>query len=324
MKKILLVGKNGQVGWELQRALATLGDVVAIDRQGMDLAKPDSIRNAIRVIRPDLIVNAAAYTAVDKAESEPDLAMAINGIAPGIMAEEAKQLGAAMVHYSTDYVFDGTKPSPYTEEDIPNPISVYGKTKLVGEQAVQAAGIPHLIFRTSWVYGLRGRNFLLTILRLAKEREELKVVNDQIGAPTWSRMIAEATSQIVAQWCASVSPLTAVSGLYHMTAADKTSWYGFAKTVIESVPSLYTPHLSLKLIPIPTAQYQLPAPRPSNSILSSSKLNRVFALGLPSWDISLALCMEELALRGDSAGILLAYKDLLDMQSTVLSPRGFV
>ena len=197
--KILLTGKNGQVGWELQRTLTTLGDVVAIDRKGMDLANPDSIRNTIRAVRPDLIVNAAAYTAVDKAESEPELAMAINGIAPGIMAEEAGRLGAAMVHYSTDYVFDGTKTTPYTEGDILNPINVYGKTKLAGEQAVQAAGIPHLIFRTSWVYGLRGRNFLLTILRLAKEWDELKIVDDQIGAPTWSRMVAEATATILAQ-----------------------------------------------------------------------------------------------------------------------------
>ncbi|MDO9064018.1 MAG: dTDP-4-dehydrorhamnose reductase, partial [Sulfuricella sp.] len=228
--KILLIGKNGQVGWELQRTLATLGDVVAIDRQGMDLANPDSIRSAIRIIRPDLIANAAAYTAVDKAESEPELAMAINGIAPGIMAEEAKRLGAAMIHYSTDYVFDGTKTSPYTEEDAPNPLSVYGKTKFAGEQAILAVGIPHLIFRTSWVYGLRGRNFLQTILRLAKERDELKVVDDQIGAPTWSRMIAEATSQILAQSFLPLTPhpslLTQYGGIYNLTAAGRTSWCG--------------------------------------------------------------------------------------------------
>ena len=269
--KILLTGKNGQVGWELQRTLAPLGEVVAVDRRGMDLANHDSIRSAIRAVRPDLIVNAAAYTAVDKAESEPDLAMATNGIAPGIMAEEAKRLGAAMVHYSTDYVFVGTKTSPYTEDDIPNPICVYGKTKLAGEQAVQAAGIPHLIFRTSWVYGLRGRNFLLTILRLAKERDELKIVDDQIGAPTWSRMIAEATAIILAQCLPSpleiqdrgrpdqrpllepddrpvpfppfgkggqggfAPALSDRGGLYHLTAAGLTSWHGFAKAILESV-----------------------------------------------------------------------------------------
>ncbi len=303
MKKILLVGKNGQVGWELQRALATLGDVVAVDRQGMDLANPDSIRGAIRAIRPDLIVNAAAYTAVDKAESEPELAMAINGVAPGIMAEEAKRLGAAMVHYSTDYVFDGTKPSPYTEEDLPNPLSVYGKTKLAGEQAIQAAGIPHLIFRTSWVYGLRGRNFLLTILRLAKERDELKIVDDQIGAPTWSRMVAEATSQILAR---SILPLTPHSsllaqyvGIYNLTAASRTSWYGFAKAILDSMtiqsanPSLLSPHPSPNLIPITTFEYPLPAPRPQNSMMSSAKLNRIFGVALPAWDASLTLCMDE-------------------------------
>ncbi|MHB1620318.1 MAG: dTDP-4-dehydrorhamnose reductase [Sulfuricella sp.] len=294
--KILLTGKNGQVGWELQRTLATLGDVVAIDRHGMDLASPDSIRSAIRAVRPDLIVNAAAYTAVDKAESEPDLAMAINGIAPGIMAEEAKRLGAAMIHYSTDYVFDGTKTSPYTEEDPPNPLSVYGKTKLAGEQAILAAGLPHLIFRTSWVYGLRGKNFLLTILRLAKERDELKIVDDQIGAPTWSRMIAEATGQILAQRKASLSE---VSGLYNLTAAGRTSWYGFAKAILDSMttqganPSPLTPHPSPNLIPIATPEYPLPAPRPLYSMLSSAKLNRTFGVAQPAWDASLTLCMDE-------------------------------
>ncbi|HUW51131.1 MAG TPA: dTDP-4-dehydrorhamnose reductase [Sulfuricella sp.] len=300
--KILLTGKNGQVGWELQRTLSTLGDVVAVDRQGMDLANPDSIRNAIRTIRPDLIVNAAAYTAVDKAESEPDLAMAINGIAPGIMAVEAKRLGASMVHYSTDYVFDGTKTSPYTEDDIPNPLSVYGKTKLAGEKAILAAGIPHQIFRTSWVYGLRGRNFLLTILRLAKERDELRIVDDQIGAPTWGRMIAEATAQILAKSILPLTPhpslLTQYVGLYNLTATGRTSWYGFANAILESMPlqgahsSLITHHPMPKLIPIVTSEYPLPAPRPSYSVLSSDKLNRTFGVALPSWDASLTLCME--------------------------------
>ena len=298
MKKLLLAGKNGQVGWELQRTLATLGDVVAVDRQGMDLANPDSIRNAIRTIRPDLIVNAAAYTAVDKAESEPDLAMAINGIAPGIMAEEAKRLGAAMIHYSTDYVFDGAKSSPYTEEDAPNPLSVYGKTKLAGEQAIQAAGISHLIFRTSWVYGLRGRNFLLTILRLAKERDELKIVDDQIGAPTWSRMVAEATSQVLAQILMPIAhhPLliAEVSGLYHMTAAGRTSWYGFTKAILDSMP-MQGAYPSPNLIPIPTVEYPLPAPRPLYSVLSNDRLINTFGIELPSWETALALCLEERA-----------------------------
>ena len=300
MNRILLVGKNGQVGWELQRTLATLGDVVAVDRQGMDLANPDSIRNAIRIIRPDLIVNAAAYTAVDKAESEPDLAMAINGIAPGIMAAEAKRLGAAMIHYSTDYVFDGTKTSPYTEEDEPNPLNVYGKTKLAGEQAVQAVGIPHLIFRTSWVYGLRGNNFLRTVLRLAKERSELKIVDDQIGAPTWSRMIAEATGQILAQ-CK--LDLREVGGVYNLTATGRTSWYGFAKAILELMSlqgahsSLITHHPLPKLIPIATDEYPLPALRPSYSVLSPDKLNQIFGVTLPAWDSSLMLCLDEYNIR---------------------------
>jgi len=309
VKKILLVGKNGQVGWELQRTLATLGDVVAIDRQGMDLANPDSIRNTIRTIRPDLIVNAAAYTAVDKAESEPELAMAINGIAPGIMAEEAKRLGAAMVHYSTDYVFDGTKTSPYTEEDTPNPISVYGKTKLAGEQAVQSAGVPHLIFRTSWVYGLRGGNFLLTILRLAKERDELRIVDDQIGAPTWSRMIAEVTSQVLAQILMPIAhhPLriAEVSGLYHLTATGQTSWYGFAKAILESMSlqgvrsSLITHHPMPKLIPIATPEYPLPAIRPKNSLMLSEKIMPIFGLVLPDWRDTFEICMENFSATTD-------------------------
>ncbi|MHB0984014.1 MAG: dTDP-4-dehydrorhamnose reductase [Sulfuricella sp.] len=295
MKKILLAGKNGQVGWELQRTLATLGDVVAVDRQGMDLASPDSIRNAIRTIRPDLIVNAAAYTAVDKAESEPELAMAINGIAPGIMAEEAKRLGAAMVHYSTDYVFDGTKTSPYTEEDAPNPLSVYGKTKLAGEQAIQAAGIPHLILRTSWVYGLRGRNFLLTILRMAKERDELKIVNDQIGAPTWCRVIAEATAQILAQHKVGLSE---ISGLYHLTASGQTSWHGFAKAILESMASQggnslpITDHTLPKVTPIATSEYPFPALRPKNSLMSTEKILQIFGLVLPDWRDTLEICLE--------------------------------
>lgn len=298
MKTILLVGKNGQVGWELQRTLATLGEVVAVDRQGMDLADPDSIRSAIRVARPNLIVNAAAYTAVDKAESEPELAMAINGTAPGIMAEEAKRLGAAMIHYSTDYVFDGTKASLYAEEDAPNPLNVYGVTKLAGEQAVQAAGIPHLIFRTSWVYGLRGKNFLLTILRLAQERDELKIVDDQVGAPTWSRLIAEATAQILAQRGTNLSE---VSGLYHLTSAGRTSWHGFARAILDHSGLVAVKPLA-RLTPIPGADYPLPAPRPGNSGLSNKKMQQVFGLALPEWDAALALCCQEMPAPPESGG----------------------
>jgi dTDP-4-dehydrorhamnose reductase len=309
--KILLAGKDGQVGWELQRTLAPLGEVVAVDRQAMNLADPDSIRKAVREIEPDLIVNAAAYTAVDKAESEPELAMAINGTAPGIMAEEAKKLNAAIIHYSTDYVFDGTRGTsahptpltllascltPYTEEDTPSPLNVYGQTKLAGEQAVQASGAPHLILRTSWVYGARGKNFLLTMLRLAKEREELKIVDDQIGAPTWSRMIAEATAQILAQCISPLTPhpslFTECTGTYHLTNAGRTSWFGFAQAILESASPL-TPHPSPNLIPIPTAEYPLPARRPQNSLLSNEKLHRTFGIALPNWDESLRLCLAE-------------------------------
>ncbi len=288
--KILLTGKNGQVGWELQRTLAPLGEVVAVDRQSLDLGNPGSIRAVIREVKPDLIVNPAAYTAVDKAESEPELAMAVNGIAPGIMAEEAKKLGAAMIHYSTDYVFDGGKTSPYTEDDIPNPINVYGKTKLAGEQAIQAAGVPHLILRTSWVYGMRGKNFLLTVLRLAKERDELKIVDDQIGAPTWSRMIAEASAQIIAQAYAPVShrplAIAEVSGIYNLTAAGRTSWCGFTRAILENAQE------GTRLSPIPTTDYPLPAPRPLFSLLAGDELSETFGVKLPAWEDSLALCMD--------------------------------
>jgi dTDP-4-dehydrorhamnose reductase len=293
--KILLTGKNGQVGWELQRTLAPLGEVVAVDRQPLDLGNPDSIRSVIREVKPDLIVNPAAYTAVDKAESETELAMAVNGIAPGIMAEEAKKLGAALIHYSTDYVFDGSKSSPYTEEDTPNPLNVYGKTKLAGEQAIQAVGVPHLILRTSWVYGMRGRNFLLTILRLAKERDELKIVDDQIGAPTWSRMIAEATAQILAQSVLPLPhhplPIAEVSGVYNLTAAGRTSWRGFTQAIVENAQA------GTRVIPILTADYPLPAPRPLFSRLAGEKLTRNFGMKLPPWEESLALCMAEVGTR---------------------------
>jgi dTDP-4-dehydrorhamnose reductase len=303
VKKILLTGKDGQIGWELRRTLATLGEVVALDREAMDLANPESIRSVIREARPHLIVNAAAYTAVDKAESEPELAMAINGIAPGVMAEEAKRLNAAIIHYSTDYVFDGAKPSPYTEEDAPNPLNVYGRTKLAGERAIQAAGVPHLIFRTSWVYGARGRNFLLTILRLLRERDELKIVDDQIGAPTWSRMIAEATGQILAQCLfSSLSPrqrggfaaaLAEYGGLYHLTSGGQTSWHGFAKAILEAVPPSTFRQPLPRLTPVSTAAYPLPARRPPNSVMSNGKLKQIFGIALPAWDAALALCLRD-------------------------------
>jgi dTDP-4-dehydrorhamnose reductase len=295
MSRILLTGKNGQVGWELQRALLTVGEVVAFDRQGMDLANPDAIRTVIREVKPKLIVNAAAYTDVDQAEKEPQAAMAINGTAPGILAEEAKRLGAAIVHYSTDYVFDGTKAAPYTEEDAPNPINVYGKSKLAGEQAIQAVGVPHLIFRTSWVYGARGKNFLLTVRRLAKEREELRIVADQTGAPTWSRTIAEATGQILAS-CLSPGQggfrhLEEHSGTYHLSSAGETTWYGFAVAIVDRIGSNGPRH---RVVPINSSEYPKPARRPANSRLSSEVVAGKFGLALPDWALSLALCADDL------------------------------
>lgn len=298
MRKILVTGKHGQVGWELQRALAPLGDVIAVGRGEMDLADPDSIRGIIRETRPGLIVNAAAYTAVDKAESEPDLAMAINGVAPGILAEEARRLKAAMIHYSTDYVFDGAMNRPYTEDDAPNPLNVYGRTKLEGERAIQAADVPHLILRTSWVYAARGRNFLLTVLRLARERQELKIVNDQIGAPTWARLLAETTAQMVAQHfsplCRPAVPISGVSGVYHAVPAGATSWFGFAAKILDGISDPAAPARPT-LIPIPTSGYPAPARRPANSRLDGSKLGKTYNLVMPAWEQSLALCLEELA-----------------------------
>lgn len=299
MRKILLTGKNGQIGWELQRSLASLADIVAVGHHEMNLADIDSVRKVIREVRPELIVNAAAYTAVDQAESEPDLAMTVNGVAPGVMAEEAKRLGAVIIHYSTDYVFDGASERPYAEADAPAPLNVYGQTKLAGERAIQATGVSHLILRTSWVYGARGRNFLLTILRLAQERQELKVVDDQVGVPVWSRMLAQMTSQILSQH---YSPfrrpafsVADVSGLYHMVSGGPaTSWHGFARKILENISHRTSQDLP-KLVPIPSADYPLPAKRPRNSVMSCEKLIQAYGLQIPAWEDSLLLCLDEMA-----------------------------
>ena len=301
MSRILVTGKNGQVGFELQRRLAGLGQVIAVGRDEMDLSDPDAIRRAVREAKPDLIVNAAAYTAVDQAESEPELALAINGVAPGILAEEAKRLGAALIHYSTDYVFDGSKAAPYTEEDEPRPINVYGRTKLAGERAIQAVDVPHLILRTSWIYGARGNNFLLTILRLAKERAELSIVDDQIGAPTWSRTLAAATGTIL-EYLRYGQPAfrdacAGKRGVYNLTAAGQTSWHGFAAAILANAASARPGQSAFALDrvpvlkPIPTEQYPTPARRPRNSVLSNAKLQRAFGLVMPDWKASLADCM---------------------------------
>jgi dTDP-4-dehydrorhamnose reductase len=283
---ILLTGKNGQVGFELQRALAPLGEIVAVDHADCDLAQPDAIRRLVKEVEPQIIVNPAAYTAVDKAEAEPALAQAINGVAPGLFGEEAKRLDALVVHYSTDYVFDGTKTGPYTEDDAPNPLNVYGRTKLAGEQALIASGAKHLIFRTSWVFGAHGGNFAKTMLRLAAERESLKIVADQFGAPTSAALIADVTAQILGQYlrCRPASADFAY-GLYHLTAGSRTSWHEYAQEVVRLARTAGKP---LKLGPediqaITTADYPLPARRPANSCLDTTKLRNTFGLVLPDW-----------------------------------------
>ncbi len=298
--RILLTGNTGQVGWELQRTLAPLGEVVVAGRAGtelhLDLAQPETVRSVIQAVQPTLIVNPAAYTAVDKAETEPELAMAINGTAPGIMAEEAHRIGAALIHYSTDYVFNGTQAQPYGESDQPDPQNVYGQTKLAGELAIQAVGVPHLILRTSWVYGTRGKNFLLTMLKLAQTREELRVVDDQIGAPTWSRLIAEVTAQLVAQGRGQQPAhwpdwLKTQQGIYHLTATEQTSWYGFAKAIFAQTPD--ASRQLQRLLPIPSTEYPTPASRPAYSSLDTTKICQTFGLQLPSWESSLALAIAD-------------------------------
>lgn len=299
---ILLIGANGQVGRELDRMLPVLGDVTSLDRRHLDLTNANEIRNVIRALRPALIVNAAAYTAVDKAESEQGLAQAINAQAPAVMTQEAKKIGASLIHYWTDYVFDGLKNSPYTEEDQTNPQNVYGKTKLEGDLAIQQSGAAFLIFRIAWVYSTKGRNFLLTILRLATQREELRIVSDQFGAPTTSKEIAKATTQILSQILTSGNDsfsLTSVSGIYHMTAAGETTWFDFAQAILEqalmceggtpwfAAATNGRPLIARKIIAIPTNEYPAPARRPSYSVLSNERLLRKFAVRLLDWQMQL-------------------------------------
>ncbi len=288
--KILLTGGNGQVGWELRRTLACLGEVVTMDSKTLDLTDVAAIRRVVGELAPRIIVNSAAHTAVDRAESEADLAYAVNATAPGVLAVEAEKLGALLVHYSTDYVFDGSGESFWREDDATGPLNVYGASKLAGEQAIQAACQRHLIFRTSWVYGARGANFLLTMRRLMRERPELKIVSDQMGAPTWSRMLAEATALILAQQS---SPARGADrpepwGVYHMSNAGETSWHGFAAAIqaLDGVAS------AARLLPISSDGYPTPAKRPPNSRLNNDKLARTFGVRLPDWRQSLALCLQ--------------------------------
>jgi dTDP-4-dehydrorhamnose reductase len=298
VRPILLIGKSGQIGWELERTLAPLGPLIAVGRQEMDLARPNSIRGYVRKISPGLIVNAAAYTAVDRAEEQVSLAMAVNTTAPRILAEEAKRLRVPLIHYSTDYVFgessrqkiDGRN-RPFIESDDVAPMNEYGRTKLAGEKAIQAVGPCHLILRTSWVYASRGRNFLRTIQGLTLEREELRIVVDQVGSPTWARMIAEATAQILAKtWSISDSgSVVEQGGLYHLSAAGCVSWYGFAEAILtaEKAAGKRVP----RLVPIATREYPLPASRPPYSVLDSSSALSTFGISLPDWHQQLTLCM---------------------------------
>jgi dTDP-4-dehydrorhamnose reductase len=298
--RILLTGKKGQIGAQLAALLPPLGEVAAFDRHELDLLNPDHLRRTIRDVRPNMIVNAAAYTSVDRAETDEKQARSINVDAPALMAEEANRIGALLVHYSTDYVFDGSSNLPYAETDGPNPSNVYGKTKLAGEEAIRAIGAPHLIFRTAWVYGTTGRNFLLTILRLATEREKLEVVHDQIGAPTWSHEIAKGTASVLRQLSQQGrEAISKFGGIYHMTAAGKTSWFEFAKVILEEasrmprgIPWFETatkgqPLVTRCVTAITTEEYPTPARRPAYSVLSNSRLNQAFGLELPAWSLQL-------------------------------------
>jgi dTDP-4-dehydrorhamnose reductase len=297
--KLLVVGHLGQVGIELQRTLAPLGELSLADKESVDLAQPQTIRELIDRTGPDVVVNAAAYTAVDRAESEPELAHAINGIAPGILAEETARRGALLIHYSTDYVFDGSKSSPWLESDVPNPINVYGKSKLAGEKAIAAVGGRHYVFRTSWVYAQHGANFLRTILRLARERDELRIVDDQIGAPTSARALAEATARAI---LSNIDLRTGAEqmtrpeyGLYHMTCAGQTSWFGFAQEFLQWAATRQGSSRPARCIPISASEYSLAARRPANSLLSNSKLAAAFGLQLPDWRTALQWVLESLA-----------------------------
>ena len=281
--KLLVIGKNGQVGGELLKALPPSFEVAATDRSTLDLAEPEQIASVIQASKPHVIINAAAYTAVDKAESDQATARAINAVAPGVMAETAKTVGALLVHYSTDYVFDGGKDAPYKEDDAPAPLGVYGRTKLDGERAIQASGCRYLILRTEWVYGPYGANFLLTMLRLAASRPELRVVDDQFGAPTSARAIAEATARILS------AGVPQDSGLYHMTSAGQTTWCGFARAILAGSGS------NVPVVAIATRDYPTPAARPRNSLFDNSRFEKRFGFRLPAWEEGLRQCLETLS-----------------------------
>ena len=298
--KILLFGKGGQVGWELQRSLSPLGDLIALDfdsvQYGGDFTNLAALADTVRRVKPDVIVNASAHTAVDKAESEPELVRTLNALAPGVLAREAQSIGAWMVHYSTDYVFDGSGSTPWLESDAPAPLSVYGRTKLEGERLIQSSGCKHLIFRTSWVYGARGGNFAKTMLKLAQEREVLRVINDQIGAPTGAELLADVTAHVVRQaTAASDLEAATLSGTYHVVAKGEISWFEYANEVLALVNNT---NLATKLVvksvePVPTTAFPTPAQRPLNSRLNTVKLETTFNLVLPHWQLGVARMLTE-------------------------------
>jgi dTDP-4-dehydrorhamnose reductase len=300
--RILVTGESGQVGEALQRTLAPLGEVYAPTLAALDLTDASSIRKAVREFHPRWVVNAAAHTAVDKAESESDLAFSINASAPEILATEAKNIGAAIIHYSTDYVFDGTKKTPYVESDITGPLNIYGKSKLTGEQAIDASGAAYFTFRTSWVYGATGNNFLRSILRLASEREHMRIVSDQHGAPTWSFDLAQLTAHVIVQIehlvaqtnCSLVEAALPISGLYHASGRGETTWFGFASEAIAKL-QIRQPDLRLATVEaISTAEYPTAAKRPANSLLDCSKLEAAFGWRMQDWRQSLSLVLDDL------------------------------
>jgi dTDP-4-dehydrorhamnose reductase len=293
--RILLTGKDGQIGWELQRALAPLGVVGAYGRDGLDLRDLKRVRALVREFGPDVIVNAAAYTAVDRAEEEPEVADQVNGLAPGVLAEEARARGALLLHYSTDYVFAGTSERPHTEDDATGPLGAYGRSKLMGERLIAETGAQALIFRTAWVYATRGRSFLSTIQRLARERQDVSVVDDQHGTPTWARMIAEATTAVLAE-LRTVARREVLLGTqrcctYHLTCAGETSWYGFARAIIDRMRREQPGGCLATLRPIPTSEYPTKAVRPRYSVLSNTKIERELGVALPRWEEALDLCL---------------------------------
>ncbi|KAB2951577.1 dTDP-4-dehydrorhamnose reductase [Heliorestis acidaminivorans] len=288
MPRILLIGKKGQLGSQLEPLLAPLGDLIALERSQLDLSEPDTIREYMRLIRPDLVINAGAYTAVDKAEEEPVLAQKVNALAPAILAEELKKTNGMLIHYSTDYVFNGDKHAPYTEDDEPSPLNRYGQSKLEGEQAIQAVDGAYLILRTSWIYGLRGQNFLMTIKNLLEEKKEVAVVDDQIGVPNDSSTLALATVQLVEKVLRKVSHWSDYKQLYHLSAKGATSWFGFAEEILKIMRSNHPNKLWASLKPVATEAYPSFAQRPAYSVLSTTELQKDFGIALPPWQASLA------------------------------------